>query len=153
MTRETLINTLQSIDSQIKIADGTQYTTVTVAPENLHHLAVQLKTSPSTHFDYLISLTGVDFSDKSLGVVYHLASTLHKEILVLKTAVPNRENPTLDTVSDIWKTAEFHEREVYDLLGITFNNHPDMRRIFLEEDWEGHPLRKDYKDEKNIVER
>ena len=72
--------------------------------------------------------------------------------MVLKVKISDRENPAVDTVSDIWKTAEFHEREVYDLFGIKFNNHPDLRRILLEEDWEGYPLRKDYKDEVNIVE-
>ena len=85
-------------------------------------------------------------------VVYHLESTVHGHKMVLKVKISDRENPAVDTVSDIWKTAEFHEREVYDLFGIKFNNHPDLRRILLEEDWEGYPLRKDYKDEVNIVE-
>jgi NADH:ubiquinone oxidoreductase subunit C len=74
-------------------------------------------------------------------------------VVVLKVKTPNRENPVLDTVSDIWKTADFLEREVYDLLGINFKNHPDMRRIFLEENFPGHPLRKDFVDEVNIIER
>ncbi len=72
---------------------------------------------------------------KNLQVVYHLESTTNKHQLELKVQTDDRESPTFDTVCDIWKTAEFHEREIYDLLGITFNNHPDMRRLFLDEDW------------------
>ena len=87
-----------------------------------------------------------------LEVVYHLESTIHGHQLVLKVRTADRENGAIDTVSDIWRTAEFHEREVYDLMGIRFTNHPDLRRLFLEEGWKGHPLRKDYADEVNIVE-
>ena len=70
---------------------------------------------------------------------------------VLKVKTADRENPTLDTVCDIWKTAEFHEREVFDFFGIKFNNHPNLKRLFLTEDWDGFPLRKDYVDEINMV--
>jgi NADH:ubiquinone oxidoreductase subunit C len=73
--------------------------------------------------------------------------------MVLKAKTSNRKDPVLVSVSDIWKTADFLEREVFDLLGITFRNHPDMRRIFLDENWIGYPLRKDYVDELNIIER
>ena len=89
---------------------------------------------------------------KELVVVYHLASTLHKHEIVLKVKSDDRENPAVDTVCDLYHGAEFFEREVYDLFGIRFNGHPDMRRIFLDENWQGHPLRKDYIDEINIVE-
>jgi NADH:ubiquinone oxidoreductase subunit C len=70
---------------------------------------------------------------------------------VIKTVCPDKEKPVLDTLCDIWRTTEFLEREVFDLFGINFNNHPDMRRIFLEEDWDGYPLRKDYSDNNIIV--
>jgi NADH:ubiquinone oxidoreductase subunit C len=89
---------------------------------------------------------------KYLEVVYHLESTTLTHQLVLKVRTDDRENGSVDTVCDIWRTAELHEREAYDLLGIRFNNHPDLRRFFLEEGWIGHPLRKDYVDEVNIVE-
>ena len=79
-----------------------------------------------------------------------LRSTIYGHTLVLKTRTSDRENPEFDTVSDIWKTADFHEREVYDLLGIKFNNHPDLRRLFLDNSW-GFPFRKDYVDDINIV--
>jgi len=85
-------------------------------------------------------------------VIYHLESTVHNTVLVLKTKTLSRINPVLPTVCDIWQTAEFHEREVFDLLGIRFKGHPDMRRLFLSEEW-GFPLRKDYVDEVRIVDR
>ncbi len=85
-----------------------------------------------------------------LVLVYHLRSTKHDHIIVLKTRTSDRETPIFDSVSDIWKTAEFHEREVFDLLGIKFKNHPDLRRLFLDSSW-GFPLRKDYVDDINIV--
>jgi NADH-quinone oxidoreductase subunit C len=135
----------------IEIKETKQYLEIEVPPHQLHTIALSLKNSTELDFDYLYCLTGVDLSD-SFGVVYHLESTLHKHQLVLKTKTAGRENPSLDTVSDIWPAAEFHEREVYDLLGVKFHGHPDLRRLFLDDDW-GFPLRKDYRDDINIIER
>ena len=84
---------------------------------------------------------------------YHLESTKYHHCIVFKTKTTNRENPVLDSISELYKGADFLEREVYDFFGITFKNHPDMRRIFLDDDWVGFPFRKDYKDEVNIIER
>ena len=89
---------------------------------------------------------------KELVVVYHLSSIKHGHEIVLKVKTDDRENPAVDTISDLYKSADFHEREVYDMFGIRFNNHPDMRRIFLDENWKGFPCRKDYVDEINIIE-
>ena len=83
-------------------------------------------------------------------VVYHLTSRQHKHTLVIKAKIEDRDHAVIDTVSDLWKTANFHEREIYDLFGVKFTNHPDLRRIFLDDDWVGHPLRKDYTDENMI---
>jgi NADH:ubiquinone oxidoreductase subunit C len=82
--------------------------------------------------------------------VYHIRSTKYNHSVVIKTRTPDRDNPTIDSVTDIWQTAEYHEREVFDLLGIKFKNHPDLRRLFLSRSW-GFPLRKDYVDNINIV--
>jgi NADH/F420H2 dehydrogenase subunit C len=131
--------------------DIKQYPTFLIPPAWLKDLASRLAGDPETAFDYLICLSGVDWG-KELGVVYHLESTRHNHRVVLKVKTADREHPSFDTVSDIWRTAEFHEREVYDLFGIRFNGHPDMRRIFLEEEWAGYPMRKDYVDEVNIIE-
>ncbi len=132
-------------------AETGQYLNVIVTPEMLHPLAEKLRYSADTKFDYLFCLTGVDWVTH-LMVVYHLDSTKFGHEMVLKVKIPDRVDPVVDTVCDIWKTAEFHEREVYDLFGVKFRNHPDLRRILLEDDWEGYPMRKDYKDEANIVE-
>lgn len=100
-------------------------------------------------YDFLRSLTGVDWGDDGLGVVYHLEKTENNETLTVKTLTTDREDPQLHTVSDIWKGAEFNEREAYDYFGIKFIGHPDMRRLFLRDDWVGHPLRKDYDESLN----
>jgi len=130
--------------------EGTQFLTITVQPEQLHSLMEQLKSNPDTYFDYLFCLSGVDWG-KELGVVYHLESTTHRHSIVIKVNTANRENPNFDTVCDVWQTAEFHEREVFDFFGVKFNNHPNLKYLFLTEDWEGFPLRKDYVDEINMV--
>ncbi len=130
--------------------EGSQYLTVNVEAEQLHELMQLLKNNPETHFDYLFCLTGVDYG-KELGVVYHLESTVHRHILVVKVQTNDRENPVFDSVQDLWATANYHEREVFDFFGIKFSKHPNLKRLFLTEDWEGYPLRKDYVDEMNMV--
>jgi len=95
-------------------------------------------------FDLLSAVVGMDWKD-SLGVVYYLTSTSRNwEMIVVKVAVADRENPMIHSVSDLWHVANFQEREVFDFYGIKFINHPDMRRFFLRNDWVGYPLRKDY---------
>ena len=131
--------------------ENKQFLTFIIPPAKMHELAVTLKTDSTLAFDYLFCLSGVDMVNY-LEVVYHLESTAHQHQVVLKVRTEDRLNGSVDSVCDIWRTAEFLEREVYDLLGIRFNNHPDLRRFFLEEGWIGHPLRKDYVDEVNIVE-
>jgi NADH:ubiquinone oxidoreductase subunit C len=83
-------------------------------------------------------------------MVYHLTSTVHRHILVVKVKL-DRDRPVIQTVSDIWRTAEFHEREAYDLFGVEFAGHPDLRRLFMTDDWNGWPLRKDYEDPVNMI--
>ncbi len=117
---------------------------VTVEEKDWHSLAKALKETPGLEFDVLSAVVGMDWKD-SLGVVYYLTSTSRNwEVISVKVSVANRENPMIHSVSDLWKVANFQEREVYDFFGIKFINHPDMRRFFLRNDWKGHPLRKDY---------
>ena len=101
------------------------------------------------NFDYLFCLTCIDWKTH-LMMVYHLLSKTHRHNIVVKAKIADTNNPEIETVSDIWKTANFHEREVYDLFGVKFLNHPDLRRILLSDDWEGYPLRKNYVDENMI---
>ena len=130
--------------------EGSQFLNVFVPKEHLHDLMEKLKIDSETSFDYLFCLSGVDW-ERELGVVYHLESTKHRHIIVVKVKTEDRENPEFDSVCDIWRTAEFHEREVFDFFGIKFNNHPNLKRLFLTEEWEGFPLRKDYVDDINMV--
>ena len=95
-------------------------------------------------FDFLRSLTGADWGDEGLGCVYHFENTSTGENIVLRTLDPDRDNAALPSVHDLWKGADLNEREAYDYFGIQFLNHPDMRRLYLRDDWVGYPLRKDY---------
>ncbi|RKR84445.1 NADH dehydrogenase subunit C [Mucilaginibacter gracilis] len=121
-----------------------------IAPQNITAVCLELRDNPATYFDFLSNLSGVDYgtAENRFGVVYHLASIPYHTQLTLKvscTINPDADAlPTCQSVSSVYKTAEWHEREAYDMLGIFFKNHPDMRRILLPDDWEGFPLRKDY---------
>jgi len=149
MDKKQLEEFIKSIDPDLETKEGKQYIEVTVPPSKLHLLARQLRDIKEAQFDFLFCLSGVDYG-QDMGVVYHLRSTIYDHTIVLKTRTSDREHPQFDSVADIWKTANFHEREAYDLLGIRFTNHPDMRRLFLDSSW-GYPLRKDYVDDINIV--
>lgn len=121
-----------------------QYLLVTVPDKDWYQLAKALKEDADLNFDVLSALVGMDWKD-SLGCLYYLTSTKNDwQMLTVKVATEDRQNPMLHSVSDLWKVALFQEREVYDFYGIKFINHPDMRRFFLRNDWVGHPLRKDY---------
>ena len=117
--------------------------------DRIRDICLFLRDEPSLRMDHLADLTAVDFSqypgDKGprFEVVYNLISTVHRHRIRLKVRVPE-EDPSVDTVSSVWNTANWHERETYDLMGVKFTGHPDLRRILLAEDWEGHPLRKEY---------
>ena len=151
MTNEELQACLTGEFPKAEITLGKQYVEMVVQAEDLHETSVKLKAIPVLSFDYLFCLTGVDYPEK-MQIVYHLESVIHRHTVVLKTNTADRVDPKVDTVSDVWQTAKYHEREVYDLLGVKFNNHDDLRRLFLDDTW-GFPLRKDYKDEVRIVER
>jgi NADH/F420H2 dehydrogenase subunit C len=150
MEREQLISTLTQWSDAYEIEAEGQFVNLRVPPSDLHKVAERLKNEKDFLFDYMFCLTGVDWPTH-LEVVYHLESTLHKHQLVLRVNTEDRETPNLDTLCDLYPTAEPHEREVYDLLGIVFNNHPDLRRILLDDDWVGYPLRKDYNDDVNLI--
>ncbi|WP_306550985.1 NADH-quinone oxidoreductase subunit C [Daejeonella sp.] len=121
-----------------------------ISPNSIGSVCEELRDNKNTWFDFLSCLTGIDHGveNNKFSVVYHLASIPHKHQLVLKVIIDHDRSldslPSFISVSDIWKTAEWHEREAFDLLGIQFEGHPDLRRILLPDDWEGYPLRKDY---------
>jgi NADH-quinone oxidoreductase subunit C len=116
---------------------------VKIAPDRLREVALFLR-DDKTQFDTLMCLTGMDYTGGRLGVVYHLASTTLGHKITLKVDV-TVDRPHVPSVESVWKTANWHEREAYDMIGIVFDDHPDLRRILCPYDWEGHPLRKDYR--------
>ncbi|HUV03652.1 MAG TPA: NADH-quinone oxidoreductase subunit C [Armatimonadota bacterium] len=116
--------------------------TLLVRADAILDICAFLKEEPGLSFDYLMSLTAVDWPDR-LDVVYHLYSILQKHYVTLKVRA-DRATPVVPSVTSVWKAANWQEREVYDMFGIRFEGHPDLRRILLEPDWEGFPLRKDY---------
>ena len=116
---------------------------LTVKSKSLLDIASFLKTAPDLAFDYLTSVTAVDYYGY-FEVVYHLTSLEHNHTLVVKTRCYERDNPALPSVVSLWRGADFQEREIYDLMGIRFDGHPNLKRIFLWEGFKGHPLRKDY---------
>ena len=117
---------------------------IQIAPDKIDRVCQFLAREDDLAFDYLMCLSGVDYNNGTLGVVYHLSSIRHRHKIVLKASCA-KDAPHVASVSLIWGTADWHEREAFDLMGIIFDGHPDLRRILLPADWEGHPLRKDYK--------
>ncbi len=126
---------------------------LTVPTERIAEICRFLHESPQTYFDLLECLTALDNGpeNNTMEVIYHLYSIPYEHALVLKIVCPRNAEPgslpQVPTVSHIWRTADWHEREAYDLLGIHFSGHPDLRRILLPADWQGFPLRKDYEEQ------
>lgn len=133
------------------VASGLQPALV-IHREKLPEVCLFLRDHEETYFDFLSCISAVDngVDAGSFSVVYHLASLPHRHQLTLKVTVGNDRRldnlPVVPSVSSVWRTADWHEREAFDLMGIYFEGHPDLRRILLPEDWEGYPLRKDYEE-------
>lgn len=133
---------ISKIDPQSSIQENGDLI-VTVSQDKFYEVAKALRYDKDEPMDFMRDIVGMDWGE-SLGALYYLESTVTYHQIILKTFTTDRENPFLVSVSDLWKTALIKEREVYDFFGIRFLNHPDMRRLFLREDWVGYPLRKDY---------
>ncbi len=117
---------------------------IVIQPQAIVDVCRFLHDEPDLRFDALSNQSGVDYKAKGIiEVVYHLYSYPHRHSTVLKVDVP-RDNPVLPSVDSVWNAANWLEREIYDLLGVTFEGHPDLRRLLMPEDWIGHPLRKDF---------
>jgi NADH-quinone oxidoreductase subunit C len=119
---------------------------IVLKKEKVKEILRYLKNTPGLEFDYLVDLTAVDylgFREPRFDVVYHLTSIKHRHRIRVKAQVPEK-GCCIDSVTDLWATANWFERECFDMFGIHFNGHPDLRRILMPEDWKGFPLRKDY---------
>jgi NADH-quinone oxidoreductase subunit C len=149
MNKEELKSKLGELFPSATFEEGGEWITISIDPINVKPIARQLRFGEGLDFDYLFCLTGVDWKTH-LTMVYHLTSTLHRHTMVVKSKL-DRNNPEIETVSGIWRTAEFHEREAYDLFGVIFLHHPDLRRLFMTDEWNGWPLRKDYEDPVNMI--
>lgn len=127
-----------------------EWLNIQVGPESLAPLMQQLRYETDLYFDYLFCLTCIDWKTQ-LTMVYHLSSTRHRHNIVIKSQLDSIK-PEIETVSNIWKTAVFHEREVFEMFGVNFINHPDLRLLILPDGWEGrNPMRKDYDDPVNMI--
>ncbi len=145
MTAENIINALKEkfgdkiLETDIEVIDPSARIEASAVKE----ICEFLKNDPSLKFNYLACLSSVDHDEENLRVVYHLDSIEFKHKIVIDLLVP-KASPNIPSVTSVWKTADWHEREAYDMMGVTFDGHPDHRRILCPEDWEGFPLRKDY---------
>jgi len=149
MTNEAIKTEIAGLLPAVVFDETTEWVTISIDPGAWKPVATQLRIIPTLHFDYLFCLTCIDWKTH-LTIVMHLTSTTNRHTLVVKTKL-DRNDPLIETVSDTWMTAEFHEREIYDLFGVRFVGHPDLRRLFMTDDWKGWPLRKDYEDAVNMV--
>jgi NADH:ubiquinone oxidoreductase subunit C len=149
MQNDELKTMIGEMIPSVVFEDGGEWVAVFVEAGSWKELARRLRADAALDLDYLFCLTAVDWKTH-FTLVYHLTSTVHRHVLVVKIKL-DRERPEIWTVSDIWRTAEFHEREAYDLMGVEFAGHPDLRRLFMTEDWKGWPLRKDYEDPVNMI--
>jgi NADH-quinone oxidoreductase subunit C len=143
MTTQEIHAHLTSLFTEFEFTLDDAVPCITLPAAALRDVALQLRDDADLCFDNLMCLSGVDYNDGTLGVVYHLESMRLRHKLTLKVIVP-ADHAVVPTVERVWRTADWHEREAWDLLGIVFDGHQDPRRILLPDDWEGHPLRKNY---------
>ncbi len=135
-------------DDIIRLDESVKDPFVVVNPQKWLEIAKYLHDDPDLYFDFLMSIAGVDYPDENLiRVVYHLWSYKHRHMLVVKVEL-NRENPVVDSIDSIWANANWLERETYDLFGVVFKGSRNLKRLLMPEDWEGHPMRKDYEEPK-----
>lgn len=150
MSREELKLYLTELYPEAKVEDSYDFPVLFVEKTELVNCCRQLKENEKTAFDFLFCETAIDKQD-SFEVVYHLSSTIFHHRMVVKVKLERTDIPEIPSVYELWQSAELFENEIFDLFGIRFINHPNLRRIFLGDEWKGFPLRKDYQDNVNVV--
>ncbi|MGD0828680.1 MAG: NADH-quinone oxidoreductase subunit C [Desulfobaccales bacterium] len=142
------VNLLQAKfpDELLEVVEFRGETTIVVKPGRLVDICRTLRDDPESSLRYLSMIAGMDYLPQSprFGLVYNLYSHKNHNRITLKTLLTDDAAPRADSVTPVWSTANWHEREIYDMMGIRFNGHPDLRRILMPSDWVGHPQRKDY---------
>ena len=142
-----LLAAVLALAPELKPREKTDRPAVTVPVEHLHFVMLQIRDQEPLKFDMLSCFTAIDWlKDGKIELVYQLYSTAHKHYLMIGVLL-DRQNAVAPSVSSLWEIAEWQERELFDLFGVRFTDHPDLRRLLLEDDWQGHPLRKDYVDD------
>lgn len=150
MQNEALKSTITEWLPAAVFEESGEWLNITIEAADWKNLAIQLRNDHNHVFDFLFCLTCVDWKTH-LTMVYHLTSTKYRHNIVIKSKL-DRNNPEIETVSDIWRTAEFHEREVFEMFGVNFLHHPDLRLLILPDGWEGkNPMRKDFEDPVNMI--
>lgn len=150
MKNEELKTTISELLPSATFDEGGEWLNINVDPKDWLSFAQQLRNDDSLFFDYLFCLTCIDWKTH-LTMVYHLSSTRYRHNIVVKSKL-DKNNPEIETVCKIWRTAEFHEREVYEMFGVNFLNHPDLRLLILPDGWEGKkPMLKDFEDPVNMI--
>lgn len=142
---QQLVDVVKKISNDVHIDEKATPRALVIPTADLTKVCQELHQHPSFYFDMLSCLTAIDNGPETntMEIAYNLYSIPFNHHLMLKVILP-REKPEIDSLAAIWRTANWHEREAFDMYGIKFNGHPDLRRILLPADWEGHPLRKDY---------
>jgi NADH:ubiquinone oxidoreductase subunit C len=150
MTNDELKISITALLPAAVFEEGGEWVNVQVEPLAWKSFATQLQQAPELCFDFLFCVTGVDWKTH-LSLVYHFRSTQYGHVLVVKVKL-DRTHPAIETVSDLWRTAEMNEREAYEMFGIQFLHHPDLRLLILPDGWEGrNPMRKDFEDPVNMI--
>jgi len=140
---ELIVEINKKVPNAFESKDG--ISVIYVTPERWIEVAKLLKNDEKFKFDYLMCITSYDVGDNVLyGAAYNLYST--SKLHYLEVRIEIDDGQTIPSVSSLWRTADWHEREAFDMMGLKFDGHPDMKRILLSDDWEGHPLRKNYKE-------
>ena len=148
MTNEEIKEYIPSIAPNAILDETGEWLNITIEPTELKKFATALKEG-NLQMNYLFCVTCVDWKTH-LTMVYHLSATTHRQSIVVKANV-NRALPEIETLCGLWKTAEFLEREVFEMFGVNFLHHPDLRKLILEDDFKGYPLRKDFEDPINMI--
>lgn len=150
MTSEEIKIQITSLLPTATFDEAGEWLNINIDSKDWLPFAQQLRNNESLHFDYLFCLTCIDWK-VHLTMVYHLSSTKYRHNIVVKSQL-DKNNPQIETVCKIWRTADFHEREVYEMFGVNFLNHPDLRLLILPDGWEGkNPMLKDFEDPINMI--
>ena len=145
MNTESLKNKITELIPNAVLEESGDYLNLHISAEELLPVMQLLRNTKELFFNYLFCMTCVDWKDHFM-MVYHLESKIYQHTIVVKAKINDVNNPKIESVNSLWKTAALNEDEIYDFFGITFMNHPNLRRLFLTDDWEGYPLRKNYSD-------